>query len=148
MLLRIIVNRLTAKPALPRQRVCDSACMQSHANQTATLKTRWHGLFMATCAAFALSASPANAAESDPNESEIIYEDVDPDGSTENNPEESDILYEDYPVDGLPVGEPGNDPLPIGNQPPGAIPEPGTLALLLAGAAGAILLGRRRSRRP
>lgn len=107
-----------------------------------------HGLFMALCmAALALGASPVGAQENNPEESGIIYEDVNPGGGTENNPEESDIVYEDFPLDGLPEGGTGNTPLPIGEQPPGAIPEPTTLALLLTGAAGAMLLGRRRARR-
>lgn len=104
------------------------------------------GLLVAACMTFALSTAPVHAQENNPDETDITYEDIDPpDGGTENNPDESDIIYEDFPDD-LPEGEGGNDPLPIGGQPPGAVPEPATLALLLAGGAGALLMGRRRSR--
>ncbi len=105
------------------------------------------GLLTAACMALVLCAAPVHAQENNPEETDITYEDVDPPGGgTENNPEDSDIVYEDFPDD-LPQGEDGNTPLPIGGQPPGVVPEPATLALLLAGSAGALLLRRRRSRR-
>lgn len=105
-----------------------------------------HGLLVGACLALMLSTSPAGAQENNPEESDIIYEDVNPGGGSENNPEESDIIYEDFPLDDLPEGEGTNNPFPIGDQPPGAVPEPGTLALLLTAAAGGLLLRRRRTR--
>jgi len=105
-----------------------------------------HGLLVGACLALALSTSPAGAQENNPDESDIIYEDVNPGGGNENNPEESDIIYEDFPLDDLPEGEDANNPFPIGDLPPGVVPEPGTLALLLAAAAGSLLLRRRRAR--
>ncbi|MFN3545580.1 MAG: PEP-CTERM sorting domain-containing protein [Thiobacillus sp.] len=117
-----------------------------HTERT-VLKIWGHGQLMALCAGLAMSAAPVGAQENNPEESGIIYEDVNPGGSTENNPEASDIVYEDFPLDGLPEGELGDNPLPVGEQPPSAVPAPGTLALLLAGAAGAMLLGHRRTHR-
>lgn len=135
MLLRTIAKHLPAQIAPAQKR------------EGSALKVRGYGLFMALCAVLALNAAPVGAQENNPEESGIIYEDVNPGGGTENNPEESDIVYEDFPLDDLPEGEADNNPLPIVDQPPEAIPEPGSLALLLAGAAGALLLGRRRVRR-
>lgn len=142
MLLRKTLALLSTESASFRLRVAGTA---RDVDLASSLKPA--GLIAAACMALALGAAPAHAQEHNPEESEIVYEDTNPPGGgTENNPGDSVIVYEDYPVGGLPGDEGGNNALPIGDQPPGAVPEPATLALLLAGAASALLFRRRRTR--